>query len=189
MKDQLKKQLVHLTLFAVTTLITSSSFYSCKKKKEDPKDENKTAVATIQPTFDTIPVSGRATFTQKNNEEVTLTLDIKVPSRANQSVAVHIHEMADCGNNGSMAMAHWNPTGANHGKWGSASFHIGDIGNISLDATGHAIYTLTTNLWNINGDDASRNVVGRSIIVHAGVDDYTGASGNSGTRIGCAGIQ
>lgn len=189
MKHQVKKQFVNLTLFAASTLVISSSFYSCKKKNEETQDVNKTAVATIQPTFDSIPVSGTATFNQKNSEDVTLMLDITVPSRANKSVAVHLHEMADCGKNGSMAMAHWNPTGANHGKWGTASFHIGDIGNINLDSTGHAIYKLTTNLWNINGDDASHNIVGRSIIIHDGVDDYTGTSGNSGTRIGCAGIQ
>ena len=92
-------------------------------------------------------------------------------------------------NKGSSAMGHWNPTNTTHGKFGVASFHLGDIGNISLDSKGHASYEMTTDAWNINGTDSTRNIVGRSIIIHSGVDDYvTQPAGNSGNRIGCGGI-
>jgi len=155
-------------------------------------DVTKTATATIgQVYMDTI-ISGTATFKQKNNEDVTLVLDVTCPYKANKSVAVHFHMMPDCGGMAANAKGHWNPTNASHGKWGGApgTFHIGDIGNISLDGSGHATYSVSTNLWNINGPDTSRNVIDRSIMVHSGIDTYSvQPSGNSGNRIGCGAIK
>lgn len=180
-------------IFIAGAVICSIVFFACKKKKKEEEMEDhvhKTAVATIQQVFKDTVVTGTATFSQMNDEDVTLTLDLTVPSKANKSVAVHLHMMSDCGNNAGNAMGHWNPTNANHGKFGSSSFHLGDIGNIPLDAKGHVTYTITTNAWNINGSDATRNIVGRSVMIHSGVDDYTTQpTGNSGTKIGCGGIQ
>lgn len=186
-----KKQVSSVAFVIISALIANVFFYSCKKEEEKkPEDVVKTAIATINPTYTDTAVSGTASFKQINNGDVTLTLDITVPYKANKSVAVHMHAMGDCANHGGNAMGHWNPTNVNHGKWGSAAFHLGDIGNINLDANGKATYTLTTNLWNINGSDATRNVVGKSIIIHSGVDDYTTQpTGNAGPRIGCGAIQ
>jgi Cu-Zn family superoxide dismutase len=88
-----------------------------------------------------------------------------------------------------MAHGHWNPTNAQHGKWGSASFHSGDIGNVKLDSKGHGTLSLTTDLWTLGGI-AGKNILNRSIIIHGGMDDYkTQPSGNSGARIGCGVIK
>lgn len=192
MKNLLKKRITRCVILAATIL--SVCLYSCKKEKnEDDETKDhvyKSATAILQATYMDTLVSGTGTFTQTDHDAVTLRLDITVPSRANKSVAVHLHMMNDCGNNGNNAMGHWNPTNALHGKFGVGSYHLGDIGNISLDSKGHAIYEMTTDAWNINGNDTSRNVVGRSIIIHSGVDDYLSQpSGNSGNRIGCGGIQ
>lgn len=178
----------------LSAVLTSSVvFFACKKKDKEEEMEDhvhKTAVANIQSVYPDTVATGTATFSQMNDGDVTLTLDITVPSRANKSVAVHLHEMSHCGNHGGDAKAHWNPTNANHGEFGKGSFHLGDIGNIALDFKGHAIYKITTNAWNINGSDATRNIVGRSVMIHGGVDDYkTQPTGNSGTKIGCGGIQ
>jgi superoxide dismutase, Cu-Zn family len=191
MKNPFKNKITRTLLFG--TAILSISFFACKKDKTEdevtPTDIHKSALANIQKVYNDTAVSGTATFSQINNGDVTLTLDITVPSRANKSVAVHLHMMNDCGGNANNAMGHWNPTNTNHGKFGTGSFHLGDIGNIDLDKLGHATYVMTTNAWNINGTDTLRNVVGRSIIIHSGVDDYTTQpSGNSGNRIGCGGI-
>jgi Cu-Zn family superoxide dismutase len=108
-----------------------------------------------------------------------------VPARANRSVAVHLHEHGDCGNAGGNTHGHWNPTGKAHGKWGEGQFHAGDIGNISLDASGRGKLTLVTDLWSIGGSEQT-NIIGRGVIVHGGVDNYTTQpAGNSGPRIGC----
>lgn len=145
----------------------------------------KKAKAIIEATNDSIQVSGLLTFTQQGNGKVKMQLEIKVPSKANKSVAVHIHEHGMCGNMGGDAHGHWNPTGTHHGKWGTASFHAGDIGNIQLDANGKGTFTLETDLWSIGGD-STKNILHRGIIVHGGVDDYASQpAGNSGPRIGC----
>jgi Cu-Zn family superoxide dismutase len=129
--------------------------------------------------FDADPTSGK----------VKMLLEITVPIKAGKSVAVHIHEHGDCGDMGKMAHGHWNPTNAQHGKWGSASFHSGDIGNVKLDAKGKGKLTISTDLWTLGGK-GDKNILGKSIIVHSGEDDYTTQpSGNSGSRIGCGVIH
>jgi Cu-Zn family superoxide dismutase len=186
------KQLTRIILFSA--LLSSILFYACKKKDKDSDTEEhhdmKSASVKLQQVYPDTIVTGTAIFSQHGDGDVSLVLDITVPSRANKSVAVHLHAMNDCGGNATNAMGHWNPTGAKHGKFGSSAFHSGDIGNISLDGKGHANYTITTNIWTLGGSDSTRNVMNRSIIIHSGVDDYTTQpSGNSGNRIGCGGID
>jgi len=133
--------------------------------------------------------SGSADFVQKPNSEVELTLNVTFPKKANQSVAVHLHEHGACGDAGKEAHGHWNPTNEPHGKWGSGAFHSGDIGNVQLDANGSGSLTLSTNRWTIGGDEKT-NILNRAIIVHSGVDDYkTQPTGNAGSRIGCGVIM
>ena len=144
------------------------------------------AEATINGTFADTAVNGTAKFEKEDNGKVKLELELTIPTKANKSVAVHIHEHGDCGDTAKNAHGHWNPTGAQHGKWGSASFHVGDIGNVKLDKDGKGKFEVETDLWSIGGGDEKKNILNRSIIVHGGVDDYTSQpSGNSGTRIGC----
>jgi Cu-Zn family superoxide dismutase len=189
------KRVARIMLFSA--LLSSIFFYACKKKDKDsdtPTDDHvvmKTSTSTLHQVYSDTVVTGTAVFTQPNaGGDVTMTLDITVPSRANKSVAVHFHAMNDCGSNATNAMGHWNPTASKHGKFGSSAFHSGDIGNIPLDSKGHANYTVITNLWTLGGSDSTRNIVNRSIIIHSGVDDYTTQpSGNSGNRIGCTGIE
>lgn len=148
----------------------------------------KKAAATISGTVADTSVSGTATFVEAYGK-VKMVLNLYIPSKANSSVAVHLHEMGACGNMGKDAHGHWNPTNQQHGKWGSASFHLGDIGNVTLDAQGHGSMELVTSLWTIGGN-ANNNILGRSVIVHSGVDDYVSQPvGNAGSRIGCGVIQ
>ena len=149
----------------------------------------KNAEVTIGSTYADTVVNGKATFEALDNGKVKMNLEIEVPSKAGKSVAVHIHEHADCGDNGKNTHGHWNPTNAQHGKWGSASFHLGDIGNVKLDAKGKGTLTMETDLWTLGGSP-DKNIVGRAIIVHGGVDDYTTQpTGNAGSRIGCGLIK
>lgn len=146
------------------------------------------AVATLSGTKPDTAVNGTVRFTQNGNQ-VQMNLQISVPTKANQSVAVHIHEHGDCGDMGKHAGGHWNPTSENHGKWGEGAFHSGDIGNIQLDGSGNGSLQLQSDRWSIGGD-AKTDILNKTIIVHNGVDDYkTQPSGNSGDRIGCGVIQ
>lgn len=147
------------------------------------------ATAIISGTYPDTLVNGSALFETTTNGKIKMILDITVPALANKTVAVHLHEHGDCGENGKASHGHWNPMNAPHGKWGTAAFHAGDIGNVKLNAKGKGVLTLTTDLWTLGGK-ADKNIVGRAVIVHSGVDDYTTQpTGNAGGRIACGVIR
>ena len=147
------------------------------------------AEAALSGTYPDTTVSGTAKFDAGNDGKVKMEINITVPAKAGKSVAVHLHEHGDCSDNGKMAHGHWNPTNAQHGKWGSASFHSGDIGNVKLDAKGNGTLRLETDLWTLGGK-ADKNILGKAVIVHGGVDDFTTQpTGNAGSRIGCGVIK
>jgi len=186
------KQLIYCSS---VLLIVSLFFIACNSTNKE--DENKNtestevkssdgmnAVAALSGTVPDTTLSGTVEFTGQNGK-VKMNLTLSVPAMANKSVAVHIHEMGDCGDMGKMAHGHWNPTNQQHGKWGSGSFHSGDIGNVALDSTGKGTLEIESGLWSIGGDEKT-NILNRSIIVHSGMDDFTSQpSGNAGSRIGC----
>lgn len=150
--------------------------------------QNKRAQGIISSTKSGVAGSGTIQFRQKN-DVVEMKLKISFPSKAGKSVAVHIHEHGDCGNEGNNAHGHWNPTNSKHGKWGATEFHLGDIGNVELDESGNGSLTLKTDQWSI-GTGEKNDIVGRGLIIHDGVDDYTTQpTGNAGSRIGCGVIE
>ncbi len=132
-------------------------------------------------------LTGTAIFTQGGD---TTTLTVEIQNVSPGVHAVHIHEKGDCSSpDGTSAGGHWNPTNVPHGKWGEGEFHLGDIGNVTVGADGTGKIELTTNLWEM-GTGSDLDIVGRGIIVHAGVDDFTSQpSGAAGARIGCGAIQ
>lgn len=192
------------TLFAAALILFAAGWTSCNNAQNQEDTDNdvdtllttnagsmentKTAEATIQATYSDTAASGSALFTE-NNGKITLNLNLDIPSKANQNVAVHIHETGDCGDSGHAAHGHWNPTNKQHGKWGEGEFHLGDIGNVQLDGLGKGTLTMETDLWNIGGDSTG-NILNRAIIVHGGTDDFkTQPTGGAGNRIGCGVIQ
>ena len=192
-------------LFSALLIISIFSLVSCGSNETNTANENSdttTAVtsgveneasngaeATLSGTQPDTTVTGTVSFNEDNGK-VKMKLDITVPKKANQSVAVHIHEHGSCGDMGKEAHGHWNPTKMNHGKWGSAAFHSGDIGNVSLNAEGKGTLELETDLWSISGTDSTKNILNKAIIVHGGVDDFTTQpTGNAGSRIGCGVIN
>lgn len=144
------------------------------------------AVAHIEPLGDN-ELTGIAVFTDLDD---TISLLIEVEGLAASLYAVHIHEAGDCSvTDGSSAGGHWNPTDVAHGRWGENEFHLGDLGNIEVEADGIGFFELETDLWEI-GTGSDIDIVGKSIIVHAGADDFTSQpSGNAGARIGCGVIE
>jgi Cu-Zn family superoxide dismutase len=104
--------------------------------------------------------------------------------------AIHIHEKSDCSApDASSAGGHWNPTFKKHGKWGSGEYHKGDIGNFPVDQNGNGTITMTTSEWCIGCGDKNKDILGKSIIVHMGADDYvTQPTGDAGGRAACSAI-
>ncbi len=187
-------QLIALLVISSATLISCANNKSSQKStstsgsKSDSVGSPTRAEASLSGTKSDTIVSGSVSF-EALSGKVKMTLNISVPKKANQSVAVHLHEHGDCGDTATHAGGHWNPTGTNHGKWGSGSFHSGDIGNITLDGQGNGSLSLESELWSVGGD-AKTNILDKTVIVHSGVDDYTSQpAGNSGPRIGCGVIK
>ena len=134
-------------------------------------------------------LSGKAVFTEKSGK---VKIDISITGVGGGPVAAHIHAIGDCSSDdGKSAGGHWNPTNDDHGKWGSAAFHSGDIGNIVIDGLGAGALSLidTSGRWSIGGPPET-NILGKAIIVHLGYDDMrTQPTGAAGARIGCGAIQ
>ena len=133
-------------------------------------------------------VSGSVTFTQ---EEGSVAMVAQLSGLTPGEHAIHLHEKADCSSDdGKSTGGHWNPTAEPHGKWGAAEgFHRGDIGNFIADDDGNATVEFSTDLWCIGCEDEVKNIRGKAVIVHQGVDDFTSQpSGAAGARISCTGI-
>ena len=155
---------------------------------EKQEEEVKKVKVSLQSVSDS-NLSGNVVFTEENGE-VSMTAIIS--GLAEGKHAIHLHEKGDCSAaDGSSAGGHWNPTDAQHGEWGSADgYHKGDIGNFEVDENGNGTVNMSTDEWCIGCGDANKDIVGKAVIVHDGVDDYTSQpSGAAGTRVGCGEIK
>ena len=105
--------------------------------------------------------------------------------KPNSRHAFHIHEFGDCtSGDGKSAGSHYNPEGHPHAGPDTTMRHAGDLGNLDSDASGVAHYDRTLPDLTVGGE--LNPVLGRSVIVHAGEDDFTTQpTGNAGDRIGC----
>lgn len=157
---------------------------------EDASEEEmtQTAVAQIEAKSGS-NVNGTVTFTEENGE---VTMQANLNGLSEGKHAIHIHEAGDCSaEDGTSAGGHWNPTNENHGEWGSSEgYHKGDIGNLEVGSDGTGTISRTTDEWCIGCDDPNKNIVGKAIIVHEGVDDFTSQpSGAAGKRVACGVIK
>lgn len=131
---------------------------------------------------------GQISFVQKKNE---VKMVVKASNLTPGIHAIHIHEKGDCSAaDASSAGGHWNPMKDMHGKWGHGAHHNGDIGNLVADANGNAELTFSTDRWCLTCTEESKNIIGKSIIIHAKEDDFsTQPTGNAGGRVGCVEIK
>ncbi|GAA0872100.1 superoxide dismutase family protein [Gangjinia marincola] len=159
-----------------------------QKEMDQEAKEKKMLVINLEPKSGS-NLSGEATFTEDDGE---VTMKATIKGLAEGKHAIHIHEKADCSaEDGTSAGGHWNPTGQPHGKWGDeAGYHKGDIGNFTVEDNGTGTVEMTTDEWCIGCEDDTKNIVGKAIIIHDGVDDFTSQpSGAAGTRVGCGVIK
>ena len=95
--------------------------------------------------------------------------------------AFHIHEGARCEASGEdpfgAAGGHYDPAGCAH------PYHKGDLPPL-FGADGYAFSAVLTNRITV------REIVGKTVIIHAGLDDFTTQpAGNAGARIACGEIE
>ncbi|HZH03925.1 MAG TPA: superoxide dismutase family protein [Myxococcaceae bacterium] len=174
----MKRRIVGVAAFGVLA-------FGCSSTPKAPAPAA-TAAALLEPKSGST-VEGAAVFTEQADGRVALKLDVANAPPGKH--AVHLHVNGDCSApDGASAGGHWNPNGDAHGKWDHAPFHLGDIGNLEVGEDGKGSVTLTTDAWKISGEP--NGVVGRSVVVHGGVDDFTSQpAGNAGNRIACGVVR
>lgn len=133
-------------------------------------------------------VKGTVTFTEV---EGVVTMVANFEGLEPGEHAIHLHEKADCSaDDATSTGGHWNPTFAQHGKWGDEEgFHLGDIGNFTADENGNGSITFETDLWCMDCGIETKNIMGKAVIVHKGQDDFVSQpSGAAGARVSCGGV-
>lgn len=106
--------------------------------------------------------------------------------KPNHKFGFHIHEKPDCSSeDGKSAGGHYNPTNEKHGNPGDKNHHLGDLGNLKSNKDGKISIHKMVKASSLD-KDAKRSILNRSIVLHAGADDFESQpSGDSGKRIGC----
>ena len=164
---------------------------SIQMESENQTNEIKEESKTVSVSMDSKSGStakGEAYFTESNG---MVTLEAKFSGLKPGTHAIHIHEKADCSaEDATSSGGHWNPTHAQHGKWGDAEgYHKGDIGNFEVGDDGIGRISMQTDEWCIGCGDENKDILGKAVIVHEGKDDFTTQpTGDAGGRISCGGI-
>ncbi len=189
----------------ICSLFAIMAFVGCKNEKKDMDGmndsiqmESENQTNEIKEESKTVSVSmdsksgstakGEAYFTESNG---MVTLEAKFSGLKPGTHAIHIHEKADCSaEDATSSGGHWNPTHAQHGKWGDAEgYHKGDIGNFEVGDDGIGRISMQTDEWCIGCGDKNKDILGKAVIVHEGKDDFTTQpTGDAGGRISCGGI-
>ena len=135
------------------------------------------AIAVVQGGEDFPEINGELRFYQTPLGVLVMSslrrLPTAQPPCRKRFFGLHIHEGSGCGDAFAEAGGHYNPTAAAH------PCHAGDLPPV-VTATGFA--------WSVTllGDLTAEETVGRTVILHKGVDDFTSQpAGNSGDRIAC----
>lgn len=105
---------------------------------------------------------------------------------------MHIHEAAACSGPGfESAGSHFNPTRAEHGVENPAGPHLGDLGNLVVDAEGAGEFVEFAQGVTIGpGPDSLLTERGTSLVIHARPDDRrSDPGGKSGRAIACGEIR
>jgi Cu-Zn family superoxide dismutase len=181
-----------LSIALIATFLTTNAFATTTTEpakttepvKQQPVAPVTKAVAVLKPTEGN-KVQGTVTFTTVEGG-VLVVADVYNLTPGKHGF--HVHEHGDCSaHDASSAGGHFNPGKTKHGGPDSAERHAGDLGNLEADKDGKAHYSRVDKMITLNGSDS---IVTRSVVVHAGEDDFvTQPTGNSGPRIACGVIE
>jgi len=167
---------------------TETSNTERSNSEQEVIEKKRSLIISLNPKSES-NVTGTAKF-EETNGIVYMTAVIKGLSEG--SHAIHIHDQADCSSlDGKSAGGHWNPTAQPHGKWGAETgYHKGDIGNFMVKSIeDDTTVEFSTDEWCIGCGDDSKDILGKGVIVHQGVDDFVSQpSGAAGSRVSCGGI-
>lgn len=144
------------------------------------EDTSVSAQAALSPTKGS-SVTGVVSFTPVK-DGVKIVADIT--GLAPGEHGFHIHEFGDCSApDAASAGGHFNPEHKAHGAPDAPEHHVGDLGNVTADASGKVHYELIDKKLAFTGKDS---ILGRGVIVHANPDDlHSQPVGNAGGRVAC----
>uniref|UniRef100_A0AC35THE3 Superoxide dismutase [Cu-Zn] n=1 Tax=Rhabditophanes sp. KR3021 TaxID=114890 RepID=A0AC35THE3_9BILA len=136
-------------------------------------------------------VQGVVHFAQeKEGDQTKITGEIKGLTPGQHGF--HVHQYGDSTNGCISAGPHFNPFGKTHGGPTDTVRHVGDLGNVTADDQGVAKFEINDSLVQLHGE---HSVIGRSLVIHAGVDDLGKGlaekqeeslkTGNAGARSAC----
>lgn len=147
-----------------------------EKKAEDGSITK--AVAVLFPTKGS-DVKGRVTFTHSGR---TIHVHAEISGLSPGEHGFHIHEFGVWSEDGLAAGPHFNPTNEPHAGPDNTKRHVGDLGNVTANASGHAIYDLNDQHLSFHGP---HSILGRGLVVHEKADDLKTQQppGNAGGRI------
>ena len=103
----------------------------------------------------------------------------------------HVHQFGDNTDGCTSAGPHYNPDGCSHGAPtdGKGERHAGDLGNVVAGDDGVAKLDIQDSMISLAGE---RSIVGRTMVIHADVDDLgkgghelSKTTGNAGGRLAC----
>ena len=131
-------------------------------------------------------ISGVITFTRKKGAKTCL-IEGEFNGLTPGLHGIHIHEYGDLREGCASACAHYNPFHKDHGFPGDENRHVGDLGNLKVNQSGHATFRLRDRVIH------PKDIVGRSIVIHADPDDGgkggfpdSLTTGHAGARLVCA---
>ncbi|EGG16639.1 superoxide dismutase [Cavenderia fasciculata] len=166
-----------------TTIVTTSSSSSTPTSNNQDKMSLK-AVCVLQGEA----VKGVVRFTQ-DGKDAPVSVEYEVTGLKEGDHGFHVHQFGDTTNGCLSAGPHFNPHKKNHGAPTDDERHVGDLGNIKAGADGVAKGTITDKIISLFGE---HSIIGRTMIVHADVDDLgkgghkdSLVTGNAGSRVSC----
>lgn len=134
-------------------------------------------------------VNGVVNFEQSSESDpTTITWEIS-GNDANALRGFHVHTFGDNTNGCTSAGPHFNPFTKEHGAPEDDNRHVGDLGNVTTDASGVAKGSKQDLFVKLIGQNS---ILGRTVVIHAGTDDLgkggnaeSKKTGNAGGRPAC----
>lgn len=143
------------------------------------------------------PISGYIFLSQrvlKGDTKVLIKVNGFPKNRSISQHGFHVHENGNTSNKCAAAGAHFNPAKVNHGAPTDEVRHVGDLGNVNVKF-GKIRAVIHDKKIRLNSRDEN-SIIGRSIVVHALVDDLgrgkendSLTTGHAGARLGCCVIK
>jgi len=133
---------------------------------------------------------GSISFSQaKEGAPTTVKVEIASEGLSEGQHGFHVHQFGDNTNGCISAGPHFNPFGKTHGGPADEVRHVGDLGNVVIDGSGCCSTTMSDPQVSLFG---ANSVIGRTLVLHAGVDDVGKGgndeslkTGNAGARLAC----